>query len=229
MSKWESRGYAPGSDPERERTRQVEEELLREYLPIILAQSSRIIETPRYFFCRLVSAWLSTWFLYRGGGPIPLGVLCLLWETGEMVFECPACRRNLHATGVGGSPLSGWATVWGVCAGCHTWQRRPDGSGSRAIHAVGRLLEKHRNEPVIERGRQPRFDWKEGLKGDSTPDRVIVPSVKHMDLATLVRDIANAGGPEQPSRRGAVGPNSVLDGSRSRAWVSPILLGRKRT
>jgi hypothetical protein len=37
--------------------------------------------------------------------------------------------------------------------------------------AVGELLRTHRNEPVIEKGTHPVFDWNEGLKGESTPDR----------------------------------------------------------
>ncbi len=229
MSKWQSVGYVPGSGPEIEWTRQVEKQLLREHLSILVASSRRIIETPRYFFCGPVSAWLSTWFLYGGGGRIPLGVLCLLWEAGEMVFECPGCGGVLYAVGVGGSPFSGSATAWGVCVGCRTWQRQPDAGGSRTIHVVGGLLGGYRNEPVIERGKQPRFDWKEGLVGESTPDRVIVPAVVHVDLSTLIGDLTDHRGEESgrvfaPASRSAMVPREE---KRPSGMTFPLLLEKK--
>ena len=70
MSKWVSHGYSPPDVAEARQAREVEEELLREYLPVILASSERILETPRYFYCQLTFAWLSSlWFF--AGGPIP--------------------------------------------------------------------------------------------------------------------------------------------------------------
>ena len=95
MSKWVSYGYSPQSDPEAIRARREEDELLRQHLPVILANSDRILETPRYFFCRLGTAFMSSLWIFGGGGPIPLGVLVLLWKAGEMIFECPGCGGRL--------------------------------------------------------------------------------------------------------------------------------------
>jgi hypothetical protein len=197
MGKWHSYGYVPQDGQGAGRAqREAEDELLREHLPTILGHSRRIVETRRYFYCQLTSAWLSTWFFYNGGGPIPLGVLILLWDSGEMVFDCVECGGNLYAIGVGGSPLSGSATVWGVCEGCRKSQRRTHSKGSLSIHAVGQLLQRHTNERIVERGQEPRFDWKEGLIGESTPDRVILPPVEAVDFLDLVRELNGVDGQE---------------------------------
>lgn len=185
MSRWASYGYAPVGDPN---ARHVEDWFLVEHFPTVHANIDRIVETPRYFFCQLRSAWLSAPFVFGGGGPIPLGVLALLWRVGEMIYDCPICGERFFAVGACGSVLSGCGSVWGVCLHCRKrrFSRRQCGS---SIIAVGELLAVHRNEAVIAKGKQPRFDWAEGLMGESSPDRVIVPAITALDLERLVREI----------------------------------------
>ncbi len=221
MTKWCSYGYFPPESPEVKRGGEFEDELLREYLPVILVNSERILDTPQLFYCQLADAWLSSMWLY-GGGPIPLGVLLLLWDAGEMRFECPSCRGPLCAVGVSGSILSGCGSAWGVCAGCRQ-SRRHRGSISRAIRAVGNLLPpQYRNESVIERGKRPLFDWKDGLKGEFTPDKVLVPAVEAVDLWELIcaltgRDLG------QHVRK------PLPEGISPRGLTHPILLEKKRS
>ena len=231
MSKWVSYGHSPQNDPEAIRARQEEDELLRQHLPVILANSDRILETPRYFFCRLRTAYMSSLWIFGGGGPIPLGVLLLLWKAGEMIFECPGCGGHFYAVGISGSILSGCGSAWGPCLNCNQRQHiRRDHMGE-TILAVGPLLRIHRNESVIEKGKQPRFDWKEGLVGESTPDRVIVPAVEPVDLRTL---IAELGGSELEgvSREGQLlqelGPEKETTQPIRRGFTSPIPLEKKR-
>jgi hypothetical protein len=192
MTKWASYGCGPQNDPEAIQSRQEEDDLLRRNLRLILANSDRIDGTPRYFFCQLRTAYLSSPWIFGGGGSIPLGVLLLLWKVGEMIFDCPGCEGKFHAEGISGSILSGCGSAWGHCLDCNEWQKiRRDHMG-RTILAVGPLLRAHRNEPVIQKGKQPRFDWKDGLVGESTPDTVIVPAVEPVDLRTLVAELGGS-------------------------------------
>ena len=188
MVRFISRGYGPPDDPELQRTREIEDEIFRHYFPTILANFETILETPRYFFCRLESAWLSSLWIYRGG-PIPLGVLVLLWEECKMVYDCASCDSRVYAVGIRGSILSGSGYFWGLCERCGWQQRdRQEGDGPN-MTAVGELLRVYRNEPIILKGTQPTFDWKDGLKDESTPDRVIVPAVEPVDLWTLIKEL----------------------------------------
>jgi hypothetical protein len=227
MGKWVSRGYCSTDDAE---ARGVELEFFRKNLSIILANSYQVLATPRYFFCQLGSAWLSVAFWFGGGGKIPLGVLVALWQTGDMVFECPGCHGRLYAVGICGSVLSGCGSAWGTCANCRQSDiRSPEVATS--ILAVGNMLQIHRNEPVIERGKQPRFDWTEGLVGESTPDRVVVPTVEAVDLHTLVEELT---GTSRASDR-AIQPTSAEDArstalspsDRPRGFTSPLRIERQ--
>ncbi|HEY6930616.1 MAG TPA: hypothetical protein VJA66_13135 [Thermoanaerobaculia bacterium] len=220
MSKWVSYGYRVSDDLEARQAREIEEELLREHLPLILASSERILETPRFFYCQLADAWLSSMWLY-GGGPIPLGVLLLLWEAGEMQFECPSCGGPLYAIGVSGSALSGSGSAWGICAKCRTAQSHRGPCG-RSVHAGGRMLPRYRNEPIIQKGKHPRFDWKDGLTGESTPDRVIVPAVEAVDLWELICALT---GKETTRHNRGRRPAYIAP----RGMSHPIVLERKRT
>lgn len=232
MSKWISYGYGPQVDLEASRARQEEDEFLRQHLSVILANSDRILETPRYFFCRLGAAYMSSLWIFGGGGPIPLGVLLLLWKADKMIFECPGCGSHFYAVGISGSILSGCGAAWGPCLDCNQRQSiRRDHMGE-TILAVGPLLRIHRNESVIEKGKQPRFDWKEGFVGESTPGRMIVPAVEPVGFRTL---IAELGGWELEvvSREGQLlqelGPRRETAQPIRRGFTSPIPLEKKRT
>ena len=189
MSKWIYCGYGPPKDPEAIRARQEEDEVLRQHLPVILANFDRILGTPHHFFCQLGTAFMSSLWVFGGGGPIPLGVLVLLRKAGKMIFGCPRCGGRFHAVGISGSILSGCGAAWGPCLDCNQQQYlRRDHVGA-SILAIGPLLRTERNEPTIEMGKQPRFDWKGGLVGESTPGRVIVPAVMPADLQHLVAEL----------------------------------------
>ena len=167
-------------------------QLLRQHLPLMLANSDRILRTPRYFFCQLGRSYLSSVWVFGGGGPIPLGVLLLLWNAGELLFDCPRCGNSFHAVGISGSILSGCGSAWGPCINCNEQQSfRLDHMGE-TILAVGPLLRVHRNEAIIERSKQPRFDWKDGLVGESIPDRVIVPAITPASLPTLIAELTGS-------------------------------------
>lgn len=187
MSKWVSYGYGPPNDPDAIRVRQEEDDLLRLNLRLILANSDTILNRPAHFFCKLRTAFMSSPWVFGGGGPIPLGVLLLLWNAGEMIFECPNCGGRACAVGVSGSVLSGCGGFWGPCLDCNQQQNTRRDHMGETILAVGPLLRTYRNAPLIEKGKQPRFDWEHGLVGESTPDRVILPAVEPVDLRTLIR------------------------------------------
>jgi hypothetical protein len=189
VSRWVFYSYGPQNDPEAIRVRQEEDALLRRHLRLILANADRVLETPRYFFCQLRTAFMSSLWVFGGGGPIPLGVLLLLWKSGEMIFECRGCRGRLYAVGISASILSGCGGAWGLCLDCNQQQDTRRDHMGETILAVGPLLRTYRNEPVIEKGKQPRFDWKYGLVGESTHDRVIVPAVEPVDLRTLIEEL----------------------------------------
>jgi hypothetical protein len=226
MGKWVSRGYGPTGDAE---ARRVEDEFFQAHVSVILANSDRILANPRYFFCQLGSAWLSVAFWFGGGGKIPLGVLVALWQRGEMVFDCPRCQGQFYAVGISGSILSGCGRVWGCCANCRSYVRSLDAATS--ILAVGNMLRVHRNEAVIERGGQPRFDWAQGLVGESTPDRVIVPAIEGVDLKTLVEELTGTSRASeraiQPTLAGEVAPGAVDLTDRPRGFTSPLRIEKQ--
>ncbi len=186
MTKFVSHAYRPQGDAE---SRRKEMEILRRGFPLILRNLDRILKTPRFFFCQLRSAYSWT-FWFGPSGSIPLGVLVLLWEDGKMIHGCPECGGRFLAIGVGGSFSGG--DVWGLCADCGYTGRFSSGSWLEDFLTVARLLPLYMNEPIIEYGKRPRFDWKDGLVGETTPDKVLFPAVKTVDLPSLLDELEAA-------------------------------------
>jgi hypothetical protein len=186
MVKFVSYAYRPQGDAE---SRRKEMETLRRGFSLILRNLDRILRTPRFFFCQLQSAYSWT-FWFGPSGPIPLGVLVLLWENGKMIHGCTECGGRLYAVGVGGSFSRG--DVWGLCVDCGYNGKFMSRSWHPAFFAVSRLLPLYKNEPIIEYGKQPRFDWKYGLVGEPTPDKVLVPAVEPVDLTALLDELETA-------------------------------------
>ena len=97
---------------------------------------------------------------------------------------------------------------------------------------LGSLLRTYRNKPLIARGKQPGFDWKDGLVGESTPDRVIVPSVEPVGLRTLIMEL---GGCEDEDLSGDVllsrkpGATVLRPQPIRRGFTFPIPLEKKRS
>jgi hypothetical protein len=185
MGKWLSCGYEPVVD---ETVRRFEDELIRENLPLILSSFGRILSTPRHFFCRPSSAFLSCPYVFGGGGPIPLGVLVSLWRRGELVFDCPACVGLVYGFGVAGSVLSGSGTVQGICIVCRRWQSEPRKIGE-SILAVGTVLAAIRLESLIQTEENPRFECSEGIVDESLPKQVIAPAVEPVDVVGLIQEL----------------------------------------
>jgi hypothetical protein len=68
-----------------------------------------------------------------------------------------------------------------------TWRLSPWGRAAPGNRdGVGRLRRRSGFRTAIQKRSQPRFDWKDGLAGESTPDRVIVPAVEAVDLWELI-------------------------------------------
>jgi hypothetical protein len=186
MAKFVSYAYRPQGDAE---SRRKEMEILRRGSPLILRNLDRILRTPRFFFCQLQSAYSWT-FWFGPSGPIPLGVLVSLWENGKMIYGFPQCGGRLYAIGVGGS--FGGGDVWGLCADCGYNGKFSSASWNEGFFAVAQLLPLYKNEPVIEYGKRPRFDWKYGLVGETTPDKVLVPAVEPVVLPALLAELEAA-------------------------------------
>jgi hypothetical protein len=212
MAMFVSYAYCPQGDAE---SRCKEMEILRGSFPLILRNLDRILRTPRFFFCQLQSAY--SWTLWFGpSGPIPLGVLVLLWEDGKMIHGCMECGGRFHAIGVGGSFSGG--NVWGLCADCGLNGKLSYKGWLEGFLAVARLLPLYKNEPIIEYGKRPRFDWKEGLVGETTPDKVLAPAIEPVDLLALLAELeaAEAGaaipdeGAEPVAPRNPDGPLAFL-------------------
>lgn len=216
MTKIVSYAYRPDGDAESER---VEMESLRRGFPLILLSLDRILRTPRFFFCQLQSAY--TWALWVGPtGPIPLGVLVLLWENGTMIYGCPDCSSRVYALGVGGSLTRG--EVWGLCAGCSSngdfipksWH---DGIlWSQGFFPIARLLPFYQNEPIIEYEKRPRFSWKYGLVGETTPDKVLVPPVEPVPLTQLLAEL-------EAAEAGAAIPDDQTEPVQPRRVAAPTV------
>ena len=181
-----SYSFNPTDDPKTRQVRGVENDLLRQHLSVILANADQVLDTPRYFFCQPTMAFMSSLWLFGGGGPIALGVLIVLWEEGRLPYDCPSCGFRFHAVGLSGSAFQEVGTVWGFCCGCGQSQRVRFAPCHADMMAIGNSLRICRNEPLIEKGSQPRFDWKKGITGESTPDKVIIPAVEPVDLRTLI-------------------------------------------
>ncbi len=87
-------------------------------LPFLYENYEKIIEDDRYYFCSVPDAYVSTAFIGRERDELYLGELLVLWKNGDWIAECPECGGRVYITNIGGSPLSGRGSAWGVCNGC---------------------------------------------------------------------------------------------------------------
>ena len=208
MSKFRVYGYNPKVTTA---ARRRDIEALQQGFPLILRNLDGILRTPRLFYCQLGLAYVSCWF-YGGDGPIPLGVLALVWRDGEMIHDCPECGGRFHAIGVSG--LLGGGSTWGLCADCRRYGIFSPAGWFQGLLAVAPLLPQYRNQPIIEHGKRPRFDWKHGLVGETTPDRVILPAVEPLALSALIAEL-------EAAEAGAVIPDQGLETAQPRTNTSP--------
>lgn len=141
-----------------------------------------------------------------------------------MIFECPECQGRLHAVGMCGSILSGRGSVWGPCLDCGKEQKLRLGGIGKTIEEIDSLLKVCRNQDVVRPGKRPRFDWKDGLVGESTPDTFVIPAVEAAPLSVLIAEI---GGPAV--KIGSAGPAPVGDDNGVRRGIGPFNLTKRRT
>jgi hypothetical protein len=108
-----------------------------------------------------------------------------------MIYDCPECGGRLYAIGVGGSFSCG--DVTGVCTDCGYSEKFHCNPGWHdGFFPVARILRLYQNEPIIEYGKRPRFDWKYGLVGETTLDKVLVPAIEPVSLTALLTELESA-------------------------------------
>jgi len=172
----------------KQQEQEAENKLFCENLRLIIENSDTILKREEFFFCEFGSAFLSIAYIAKGG-PIPLGVLISLWQRGEFIDKCSHCGGDVYIIGAGGSPLSGTHSFWGYCGQCGRKQSGKKPTLGELWQPVVEMLKRYPNKPIIEKGTRPVFSWREGLKGDYTPDRVIKDKVRGVSLQELVEKL----------------------------------------
>ena len=191
-----SYGYDPDISAEK---REEEIKVLCQHFEVILKNFKKILENEQYFFCQIGAAFLSIPFI-RPDGPIPLGVLVLLWQKRKLIKKCPDCGGKVYVFGAGGSPFSGTHSWWGICRRCSIEKSQRSGSDFHVIFApIMEMLKKYPNKPIIKKGKRQYFSWKHGLTGETTPDIIIKEKVEGVDIKTLIKELTHA---EQPGTKG---------------------------
>ena len=127
-----------------------------------------------------------------GGGPVPLGVLILLWQKNEFLDKCNKCGGIVNLLGWGGSVLSGTHERWGICRQCGDFisQGSIQGTMIRVPESYWDLRRKYRNEDIIQRGKRKRFDWGKGLVGEDTPDIILKSKVEGVSMKELIENLS---------------------------------------
>lgn len=135
---------APKRNPEDAKRWQEENDLFIQNFQLIYDNAELIINTPEYFHCECKTAYLSTFYIGRGG-KIPLGSLLLLWREGKLKEKCPSCGSDVFVFGEGGSPLSGAYSWWGFCPQCAI-ERYGTGNAFR-WQPIYEQIEEHSSKP----------------------------------------------------------------------------------
>ena len=186
MTKIVSCGYIPETAAEKQAE---ETAILCRNFEVIVNNFETILENEQYFYCQIGTAFLSMPYI-GPDGPIPLGVLVLLWQKGDLIKQCPRCGGSAYILGAGGSPLSGTHGWWGICRTCgETKRRRGEGSFGAIWKPITEMLQQYHNESIIQKGKRPYFDWKDGLAGEATPDVIIKEKIQGVDIKTLVEEL----------------------------------------
>jgi hypothetical protein len=161
-----SYGYAPNISAE---NREEEMKVVCENFEVILKNFKRILENEQFFFCQIGAAYLAMPWI-GPDGPIPLGVLVLLWQKRKLIKKCPDCGGNVYVFGASGSPLSGDHSWRGVCRRCAGEKSQRGGNGFHLIWM-----------PIREMLRE--------LTGETTPDIIIKEKVQGVDIKTLIEEL----------------------------------------
>lgn len=133
-------------DDEAAKIKNEENDLFVQNFRLIYKSADKIISTPEYFHCECKTAYLSTFYIGRGG-KIPLGVLLLLWREAKLIEKCPTCGKAVFVFGEGGSPLSGAYSWWGFCPECDR-ERYGTGDAFR-WQPIYEQIKKHSSKPQI--------------------------------------------------------------------------------
>ena len=157
------------------------------HFKLILENEKIIINTPKYFYILHKRIHVGT--TITGTAYIPIGVLLLLWKTGNLLCSCPACGAKSYIIQAGGSALSGSHSYSAICAECSRCFCSRAGSFSEIYFPIFAKLKEFPNTQTISIKRTQKFSWSGGLVGQPTPDEIIEDGIHPIDLKDLVETL----------------------------------------
>jgi hypothetical protein len=160
----------------------------RENLELILDNSELILNTPEYFFIR--HTWALAGGAYVGAKYIPLGVLVMLWESGEWLSECQKCGHKTYIFCAGGSPLSGSHFYQAICTTCNVIVNREMESGlTMLMKPAFELCNKYSQKRKILRVEGQFFSWSKGVVESAASHEKLEDVIAPVDLKTLIKQL----------------------------------------
>lgn len=175
-------------------------ELLEENFDLILQNADKIINNEKYFYCYLYCAYVATPY-FGPNGSLPFGGLLMLWKNGKLIVSHEGeCNGKLYLLGGCGSPLSGGNSCEGYCTVCkRIISVRLNGNDFADFRVPAQeMLKKYPNKQIIEKGKRPLFSWKDGLKGESTPDKILVEKIVGLSIKKIIEELKNEGREDEP-------------------------------
>lgn len=157
--------------------------LLSENLQMIIDNTPHIIKHKKYFYTQFSSAVIGT--TIHGEEFIPLGILLLLWQDGNLKDTCPHCGGTVYIIGAGGSPLSGSHKWYGCCAKC---RERITGSSifSNIWRPAVELKNKFLNRRIIKRYNLKSENWFQKLQEKRRPDEILKEKIEGSTVEELI-------------------------------------------
>jgi len=117
---------------------------------------------------------------------MPLGVLLLLWEAGQLKDICPHCSGNVFIIGAGGSALSGTNLWYGFCVKCKQRVTGRNSSFSRIWGPAFEIESKYPNRRIIKRYNLKSDKWFDKLKEKRKPDEIIKDKIEASTIGDLI-------------------------------------------
>ena len=173
-----------------------DEEVLVRHLGLILGNRDRILHSPILAHVLTFAASFSVAYI-SGSGYLPMGALLELWDEGLMRAPCQKCSKEIYLFQLGGSPLSGACSWWGICADCH---QGFSGNGLPAQRSFGKCLPSilrnmkkwHAPEDLslggmTINGKHVSFDT--DVEGDGERNAASVPGNAILTLSELIEEL----------------------------------------
>ncbi len=157
-------------------------------LGLLLVCREEIYEREEFFYCQMAYAFLSMAYL-SPDGPLPLGALLKTWEEGYLLDKCDKCGGTVYIAGAGGSPLTNIHRWWGCCPNCQEERRGKKEKFQELWKPMVRIKKKYPNKPIIEKGDEWRYSYKDGAIEPKKKDRLIKPAVEGVSLQKLVQEL----------------------------------------